>query len=427
MPQVSDVVVRNLPSLAKPKRMPLSCADLFAGAGGLSVGFETAGFRPAFFNEYDEIASATYAANSHRACAFVEPIQGLDLKTIKAQCDLRNGDLDILLGGPPCQGFSINAPIRSDKDPRNHLFRHYIRLLEGLEPKFILMENVPGLVSLDGGRTLSDVVTAFEGVGYRVIFKVLNAAQYGVPQERWRLFFLGTNLRNVELSFPDPICYCLRRPNFTGGREFTFLHAVGHRQQESLFGGSLLPPTTVREAIDDLPVVESGNNCETTEYPRAPDSEYQEIMRKGSREVLNHQCMGLAKVNLERMKYVKAGGSWRDIPFELLPKGLKRARRSDHTRRYGRLDPDSQSGTVLTKCDPHWGTFVHYGQDRVITIREAARIQSFPDWFHFVGSRVSQYRQVGNAVPPLVARFLADHVKGLMKKAQRRAVARRKK
>jgi DNA (cytosine-5)-methyltransferase 1 len=134
-------------------------------------------------------------------------------------------------------------------------------------------------------------------------------------------------------------------------------------------------------------------------------------MRRNSTKLYNHFAGVLSKQNLERLRHIPPGGSWRDIPHELLPKGMKLARRSDHTRRYGRIDPDGLSGTILTKCDPHWGSFFHWSQDRALTVREAARIQSFPDTYRFYGSRVSQYEQVGNAVPPLLAKALADHIK----------------
>ncbi len=392
---------KHLLSLAKSRRSTFTSADFFAGAGGLSVGFEAAGFRSIFFNEYNEVAAETYMANFPRSRPFVEPIQELTFEQIRNELGDAIEDLDIILGGPPCQGFSINAPVRRENDPRNHLFRHYIRILEDLRPKIILMENVPGLLSLGKGSALSDVVAAFRNVGYHVIFKVLNAAHYGVPEERWRLFFIGTRLPELELSFPEPICYNLRRPNFGGGRIHTFSHAVGKPRHPQLFDSGLLPPTTVSEAIDDLPAVESGGGVTGVPYQSEPETTYQKQMREGSKNIHNHECLGLAKINLRRMQHVKPGGSWRDIPYDLLPAGLQRARRSDHTRRYGRLDPNCLSGTVLTKCDPHWGTFIHYDQDRVITVREAARIQSFPDWFRFTGAKVNQDRQVGNAVPPL--------------------------
>ena len=149
-------------------------------------------------------------------------------------------------------------------------------------------------------------------------------------------------------------------------------------------------------------------------YTKRPHSPYAHMMRRGSKKVLNHHASQLARQNIERLKHVPPGGSWRDIPHELLPKGMQAARRSDHTKRYGRLHPDRLSGTVMTKCDPHWGSVFLPYQDRTLTVREAARLQSFPDFYKFLGSRVAQYTQVGNAVPVLMARAvaqsLADHL-----------------
>ncbi|MBA2691544.1 MAG: DNA cytosine methyltransferase [Rubrobacter sp.] len=403
--------MRNHKETSEPS---LTAADLFAGAGGLSVGFHRAGFESLFFNEMDERAGATFSRNFPAATPFVGPVEELDAGRVRDESALGGGALDVMVGGPPCQGFSINAPIRSDSDARNHLFRHFIRIaLEGVRPKFVVIENVPGLASLGSGETLRSVVAAFGRAGYRVAFRILNAAHYGAPQERWRLFFLGTRLPGVELSFPEPTHYSFQRPNFTGGREHIFRHAVGG-SQDGLFDEPLATPTTVGEAISDLPPISSGGGEPEMEYAREAESAYQAEMRSGSEKIYNHESAGVSAVNLERMKHVAPGGSWRDIPFELLPKGMQRARRSDHTRRYGRLHPDHLSPTVMTKCDPHWGTVFHYEQDRIISVRETARIQSFPDWFQFTGSKADQYRQVGNAVPPMLAQALAEHIKGLL-------------
>jgi len=389
----------------------LTFGDLFGGAGGISVGFHNAGYKSVFFNEIDKTAGATHSLNFPDSVPFICPIQDLTAKRIMDETKLGGNELDVMVGGPPCQGFSINAPIRSIDDTRNSLFHNYVRLvLEGLRPKFIVMENVPGLISFNDGQSLKDVQTAFERAGYRVIFKILNAAHYGVPEERWRLFFIGTRLPDVELSMPMPTHYSLQRTNFTGGKEYTFRHAIGGKGQDDLFQ-SLKDPTTIKEALDDLPLIKSGDGVNDVPYPKAPTSDYQKLMRKGSNKIFNHECAAVAQVNLDRLKHVKPGGSWRDIPFDLLPKGLQRARRSDHTKRYGRLDPNGMSGTILTKCDPHWGTFFHYRQNRIISVREAARIQSFPDWFRFTGSKTEQYRDVGNAVPPLLAQAIATHIR----------------
>lgn len=398
---------------------PYSCADLFAGAGGLAVGFHTAGFACRFFNEIDETASATFKANFDSAVPFVQPIQDLTAKLVRKECPVVFDEgLDVVVGGPPCQGFSIYAPKRSGLDARNHLFQEYVRLvLEGIRPKFILMENVPGLVSLDSGRTLQSVVQAFGAAGYSVIFKILNAAHYGVPEERWRLFFLGTRLPNVELSFPEPTHYSIRRVNFTGGKSYVFRYAVRPSLEKDLFPLGLLPPTTVGEAIADLPSIDSNGGADVGRYSAKPTTPFQKAMR-GNRGVLyNHHCNGVQPINLERLRFIKPGGSWRDIPHSLLPAGLQRARRSDHTRRYGRIHPDEPSGTILTRCDPHWGSFFHYSQDRIISVREAARIQSFPDWFRFTGSCTDQYKQVGNAVPPLLAKVIALHIRRLLERS----------
>lgn len=390
----------------------LLCADLFAGAGGLAVGFHLEGFTPVFFNEIEANAALTFSSNFSAAVPFIQPIQELTAKIILKTCSLCKDELDVMLGGPPCQGFSINAPIRDLKDPRNSLFHHYVRLvLEGLRPKFIVMENVPGLISLENGKVLEDVKLAFENAGYTMAFHILNAAHYGVPEERWRLIFIGTRMKEINLCFPFPTHYSLQNTNFTGGREFTFSQAIGKPIQRDLFFDNLLPPTTISDAISDLPPIPSGGGRSEMDYSIPAQSKYQEEIRRNSERIFNHECMGVAAINLERIKYVKPGGSWRDIPFELLPEGLKRARRSDHTKRYGRLHPDGLSGTILTKCDPHWGSFFHYNQDRIISIREAARIQSFPDFFRFSGPKVEQYRQVGNAVPPLLAAAIAKQIK----------------
>jgi DNA (cytosine-5)-methyltransferase 1 len=244
---------------------------------------------------------------------------------------------------------------------------------------------------------------------------ILCAAHYGIPQERWRLFFIGTILKNIEITFPEPTHYASVRANFArklGRRDLTWLPIIQNGVgRPNLFGRVLKPFTTVREAIGDLDPLQVNEGSEEVEYSTRPLGDYQKLMRTGSKSLYNHVAGSLSEQNLERMKHIPPGGSWRDIPVALLPNGMKTARRSDHIRRYGRIAPDGLSGTILTKCDPHWGSFFHYEQDRALTVREAARIQSFPDLYRFYGGRVSQYEQVGNAVPPLLAQALATHIR----------------
>ena len=171
---------------------------------------------------------------------------------------------------------------------------------------------------------------------------------------------------------------------------------------------------TVKEAIDDLLILAVGEGSEIVGYRTDPLSDYVRRLRNGQKETYNHVAARLSKQNIERLKYIKPGGSWRDIPFDLLPLGMKRARKSDHTKRYGRLRSDGLASTIMTKCDPHWGPVFLPNQDRSLTVREAARIQSFPDNYRFHGSRVAQYEQVGNAVPVLMAKAIAESLKSFI-------------
>lgn len=175
--------------------------------------------------------------------------------------------------------------------------------------------------------------------------------------------------------------------------------------------GCLKPYVTVKDAIYDLPRLKVGEGAEIVRYRIDAHSEYVRQLRDGQKETYNHVAAKLSRQNIERLKYIKPGGSWRDIPFELLPRGMKRARKSDHTKRYGRLRFDGLASTIMTKCDPHWGPVFLPNQDRSLTVREAARIQSFPDHYRFFGSRVAQYAQVGNAVPVLMAKAIAERLR----------------
>lgn len=396
----------------------LTCIDLFAGAGGLSEGLSEAGFRALYANEVMPVYAQTYAANHPETLVDARDIRQVDPAAIRAQLGIQRGDLDLLAGGPPCQGFSINAPLRSEEDHRNHLFRDYLRFVEEFQPRAVLIENVPGLVSFSGGATLEAILESLENLGYAADVRILYAPHFGVPQTRWRTIVLG--LRDSDSAthaFPEPLHSAPHRVNFTsvfGSRNLVVLP-----QAEEL-----LTHTTVRDAIDDLPVLANGEMGEPLkDYRSAPQNPYQRLLREGSNGVANHDAMRLTATNLERLRHIPPGGNWTDIPFELLPLGMQRARRSDHTKRYGRANPDGLSSTILTKCDPHWGAYFHYSQDRAFTVREAARIQSFPDRFVFTGSRVAQYEQVGNAVPPLLGRAVGKSVATALEAAGSKALS----
>lgn len=390
----------------------LQFIDLFAGAGGLSEGLMEAGFHCLFANEIVPIYAQTYARNHIGTKVAIMDVRDLDADKVRDDLEIEKGALDLIVGGPPCQGFSINAPVRSISDKRNHLFREYLRFVEAFAPKAVLIENVPGLVSFEHGETLHAILQALAELGYGADVRILGAAHYGVPQMRWRTIIIG--VRGTELPFsvfPEPIYHAPIRPNFTTNFNGKSLVSLPTAATGAKF-------TTVYEAIGDLPPLICGEKGDTVkEYACEPFCDYQKAMRRGTSGVFNHESPRLADINIERMKYIKPGGNWTDIPLEMLPKGMQQARRSDHTKRYGRVTKEGLASTILTKCDPHWGAYIHYEQDRSFTVREAARIQSFPDHFVFDGTIIEQFAQVGNAVPPLLAKAVGISIQTILNKA----------
>lgn len=376
--------------------------DLFCGAGGITEGFRRAGFLCLYANDHSPTAIETFRLNHPAVLAESRSIETVDAAAVRRRLGLKRGELGVLVGGPPCQGFSINAPGRFLDDPRNALFGHFIRFLEEFRPRAFLFENVPGMLSLADGHLFERIVSEFERRRYAISARILFAAHYGVPQERWRLVIVGASAPPAP-ELPPPSHYAVARANFRGGRTMTF-------RLLPLEGAVLVPAVTVHEAVGDLPRLRMGEGGEEVVYDRPAASEYARRMRSPDGKTYNHFAARLSRQNAERLRYIRPGGSWRDIPFDLLPKGMQRARTSDHTKRYGRLRADGLAGTIMTKCDPHWGSVFLPDQDRALTVREAARIQSFPDSYRFLGSRVAQYEQVGNAVPPLMAAAIAESI-----------------
>jgi DNA (cytosine-5)-methyltransferase 1 len=387
----------------------LKFIDLFAGAGGLSEGLSEAGFHGLFSNEVVPEYAQTYQHNHPSTTVITADIRDLNPEQIRRDLNLEREELDLIAGGPPCQGFSINAPVRSTLDERNHLFKDFLRFVDAFAPRAVLIENVPGLVSFEDGATLHAILDSLADLGYGAEVRILGAAYYGVPQMRWRTVIIGLRGKNVPpFVFPEPIYHAPIRPNFTATFEGQSLLKMPTPETDSNF-------VTVSHAINDLPPLTNGEQGEKIkQYPNGPSCDYQRRARRGSTGVVNHEAPRLSEVNLQRLKYIKPGGNWTDIPDELLPKGMQRARKSDHTKRYGRVDPNGLASTILTKCDPHWGAYFHYDQDRVFTVREAARIQSFADHFVFTGTQAQQFAQVGNAVPPLLASAIGLAIKSVL-------------
>lgn len=351
--------------------------DLFAGAGGLSCGFEWAGGRIVGAVEVDDDCVATFRHNHPRAKVWATDIRSLSPRSVKREL----GRIDIVLGGPMCQGVSQRGP-RDPHDPRNFAFWTFIDFVRELRPDYFLMENVPALVSDVHNRSLAiEVFKSFESLGYNLSAEVVNAAWFGVPQLRHRLIVLGSRRRIP--TFP---------PNVGAG--------VTGALHESDF-------VTVDEAISDLPLVRAGGGIEVIPMPRArgEQSAYVRMLRSGARSLFNHWSADTEKVNLDRIRHVPEGGNWHNIPTRLLPPRFRHVRPSDHTTTYRRLDRRHPAHTVTTECgNVTSGAYTHPLQNRAITVREAARLQGFPDRYRFMGRKQSQYRQVGNAVPALLAR-----------------------
>jgi DNA (cytosine-5)-methyltransferase 1 len=380
----------------------LTAIDLFCGAGGLTEGFRQAGFSCLYANDSNQNAIETFRFNHAETWADHRQIEDVDAKAVRRKLGLAKGDLSVITGGPPCQGFSINAPERFLNDPRNALFRHYVRFIDEFEPQTIVFENVPGMLSLANGHIFEQVQQELKKHGYHLSTGILFAAHYGVPQERWRLIIVGSQ-RTSPPTLPEPTHFATGRANFKGGKTLTLRLLPLHSQ-------ALLAAITVADAISDLPRLEMGEGGEVMQYDRKSTSEYSKLLRNGGKETYNHYAALLSPQNRARLRHIKPGGSWRDIPYHLLPLGMKRARKSDHTKRYGRLRKDGLAATIMTKCDPHWGPVFLPDQDRALTVREAARLQSFPDSYRFLGPRVSQYEQVGNAVPVFMAKAIAERL-----------------
>ena len=365
--------------------------SLFAGAGGCSLGFGQAGYNVRFATDIDVDAVESYRRNFLRTSCEAADIRQLAADDVMRRISLNPGELDILLGGPPCQGFS-SAGVKAGDDPRNSLLTHYIRLLEGIRPKWFVMENVEGLLTNDGGSHVRDTVAAFLEAGYSLNLEKVYAQGYGIPQRRKRVFIVGNRLGH-DFVFPEPVT------RFSGSifrkGEITFATAVGD-----------LPPAT--------------NEAEATlEFREPARNELQAYLRGEANSVTDHYSVGLSDVQLERVRGLKPGQTMKDLPEHLQHESFRRRafrRVMDGTpveKRGGapsglkRFFADEPSLTITSAATRE---FVHPTEDRLLTLRECARLQTFPDWFEFAGSAASRIQQIGNAIPPLLARTVAEHI-----------------
>jgi len=376
--------------------------DLFAGVGGLSLGLEWAGFNTLFANEFDEEIGASFQKNFPNTNVLIDDIRNINLKKISEQYSIKK-DVDLIVGGPPCQGFSMANRKRIEDDERNMLFLEYVRFVKHYQPKCFVIENVMGMSSeivntesLEG--KVADAMTSyFNDLGYSISFRMFRAEEHGVPQMRRRVIVIGTRLKNkMDLLISGEIGN-LKKEFYS---KEDLLKNKQNKNQFSLFESEEVyaNPVTVWDAISDLPKLKAGKS--TAEFTKEPSNDFQKLMRKGCNILYNHAATPHAEDVVERIKLIKQG-----FNFESLPEALKT--KSHHSGAWGRLEKNALSPTITTRFDtPSTGRVIHPVDHRTLTVREAARIQSFPDTFIFNGSRTSQGKQVGNSVPPLVAKAI---------------------
>lgn len=345
----------------------MTVIDLFAGVGGLSLGFSEEGFEVVYANEYDKSIAKSFKLNHPKAEVDDRDITEIDIENTFSKY---KDKITVVMGGPPCQGFSQKGKRIGLRDPRNFMFQKFVDVVRVVSPEFFILENVPNILTAENGYFKKEIIEMFSELGYDVKATVLKAEQFGVPQTRRRAVFLG---RKNKLEFEIP----------TGNKE----------------------RVTVSEAIDDLPKLKSGEGSEESTYTKAPTNKYQKQMRKNSKKLMNHVATKHSDVALERLKLIGLNGGKEDLPDHHRTKSI-------HSGTWTRLKPDGFARTITTRFDtPSSGQFTLPFQDRCITVREAARLQSFPDDFIFYGTKSNQMLQVGNAVPPKLARELAKVIK----------------
>jgi len=365
--------------------------SLFAGAGGCSLGFGQAGYDVRFATDLDADAVESYRRNFPRTPREAADIRELTADSVLQRIGLNPGELDMLLGGPPCQGFS-SAGGKTGDDPRNSLLSHYIRLLEGIRPKWFVMENVEGLLTNGGGSHVRDAVAAFLEAGYSLNLEKVYAQGYGVPQRRKRVLIVGNRLGH-DFLFPEPVT------RFSGSifrkAEITFAIAVCDLPPAATEGGEPLP------------------------FREPPRNELQAYLRGEARTVTDHYSVALSDVQLERVRGLQPGQTMKDLPEHLQHDSFRRRafrRVMDGTpveKRGGapsglkRLFAAEPSLTITSAATRE---FVHPTDDRLLTLRECARLQTFPDSFEFAGSAASRVQQIGNAIPPILARSVGEHI-----------------
>lgn len=359
--------------------------DLFSGCGGLSLGFAGAGFAVKKAVEFDPGIAETYRKNHPDTVLVVDDIRNIDRSGL-----FKRGEADVIIGGPPCQGFSMaGARIRNGfiDDPRNYLFKHYFNVVRAVKPKVFVMENVKGIMTMQGGKIFGEILKIFSdpemlcGEPYHLHYEVVRAVDFGVPQKRERAIIIGTLKEEADI------------PGLW----------VDAKREIAAEHPGFFARVTVRDAIGNLPPTTEDGVISNPE----PVTAYQRYLSCEKKEITNHSRTKHSKTAVDRMGRISGGEN-----FTVLEERIN----SVHSGAYGRLCWEEPAPTITTRFDtPAGGRFIHPEENRTLSPREAARIQSFPDDFVFYGNKTSVCKQIGNAVPPKISYFLARLVTDILK------------
>jgi len=363
--------------------MKINTIDLFAGCGGFSCGFERAGYNIISAVEYDKNIAKSYE-NNHKNVNVIAD----DIKNVDNNETFKLGSADIIIGGPPCQGFSMAGARNRNgfmDDPRNYLFKHYFNVVKIVRPKIFILENVKGILTLKKGEIFKEIKRIFEdpnnfdGRPYKIQYKVVKAKEYGIPQNRERVIIVGSL---IDFNLEDEI-------------EKTKKEIL--KDNPTFFDN-----VTVWDAISNLPSPTEDGSVEVIKF----ESNYQDFLKSNNKIVQNHYKTKHNKKAIERMEKIKINENYTSLNENI---------KSIHSGSYGRLDPNGIAPTVTTRFDtPSGGRFIHPFENRTLTAREAARIQSFPDDFEFYGTKSCVCTQIGNAVPPKLAYFFAILIRRIL-------------
>ena len=334
--------------------------DLFCGIGGLSLGFEQVGFEVVAAIDMWKDAVVTYNHNRKDKVAKVETVEDFNEKELLEI--IASQKITGIIGGPPCQGFSTVGRREVD-DPRNKMYLEFYKAVKIANPDFFVIENVKGMLTLNKGAFVKDLIERFgpNGLGYNISYQLLNAADYGIPQNRYRVFYVG--IKGKDFKFPEPYNYQL----------------------------------TAKDGISDL------EGSDNEHYGSEPQNAFQKEMRGKCKHPINQDYTDHTQQTIDIISQVPDGGNIRDLPREVW-----QVRK--YNKAFERMGTFKPSNTI----DTGHRNYFHYAEPRIPTVRESARIQSFPDDFEIVGTRGSQYKQVGNAVPPMLAKVVAEKIKDIL-------------